>query len=679
MCGIVGILLRPHTAEGGQLDAVEAMATTMHHRGPDGGGIWIDRDAGVALGHRRLAIVDVSDAGHQPMLSHSKNLIMTFNGEVYNFAELRLELEALGHHFRGHSDSEVMLAAFESFGVEKALTKFCGMFALALWNRKDRVLHLVRDRMGKKPLYIGIAGQALFFASELKAMRALPGFQPTIDANALAMMLSHGWVPDDSCIWRGVFKLAPGAMLTVSANDLQSCSSEQLQSRARIWWSLAQVAETGQRHPLDLPAPELECELDRLLRAVVRQRMVADVPLGAFLSGGIDSSMIVALMQAQSSNPVRTFTIGFDEAQFDEARHASQVAQHLGTDHTEFRLTAREARNIIPELPQIWDEPFADESQIPTFLVARLARQHVTVALSGDGGDECFGGYARHFMPTRLAPVLWLPVALRRTAAAAMLMLSPAAWKRILRAVPLPSSLQGILSGENLQRFAGMLDAADERELYERLTMFGPNPMSLAQGVAAGREVPPLPNATARVIYRDMAGYLPGDILVKLDRACMAASLESRSPFLDHRIVEFAWRLSSDVKVRRGQGKWLLRRVLRRYVPEALFDRPKQGFNVPIGDWLRGPLRDWAQDLLDTSRIRRDGILDPLRVQVCWQQHQNGRRDRSRELWAVLMVQAWHAMWRNPDPPAVAKKAVELFATPATPIARIARGHRAYG
>jgi asparagine synthase (glutamine-hydrolysing) len=330
-------------------------------------------------------------------------------------------------------------------------------------------------------------------------------------------------------------------------------------------------------------------------------------------------------------------------------------------------------------LPQIWDEPFADESQIPTFLVARLARQHVTVALSGDGGDECFGGYARHFMSARLAPVLRLPAALRRTAAAAMLMLSPAAWERILRAVPLPSGLQGIVSGESLQRFAGMLDAADERELYERMTMFGPNPMSVTQGVATGSGVPPLPNATARVIYRDMAGYLPGDILVKLDRACMAASLESRSPFLDHRIVEFAWRLSSDVKVRRGQGKWLLRRVLRRYVPEALFNRPKQGFNVPIGDWLRGPLRDWAQNLLDASRIRRDGILDPLRVQVCWQQHLNGRQDRSRELWAVLMVQAWHAMWRNPDPPAVAEKAVELLTNPATPIARIARGHRAYG
>ncbi|SDR60429.1 asparagine synthase (glutamine-hydrolysing) [Rhizobiales bacterium GAS191] len=641
MCGIVGIFLASHAADAGRLDAIEAMAQTLHHRGPDGCGIWMDREAGIAFGHRRLAIVDLSEAGRQPMLSASERLVMTFNGEVYNFAELRKDLEALGHRFRGHSDSEVMLEASERFGIEAALTRFAGMFALGLWDREHRVLHLIRDRMGKKPLYVAIADRALLFASELKAIRAFPGFHARVNPRALAMALRYGWVPDQHCILEGVFKLPPGTMLSVGAEELGTASAEELRKRARSWWSVAEVAETGQRRPLDPRDCDLETELDRLLREVVRQRMVADVPLGAFLSGGIDSSAVVALMQAQSSRPVRTFSIGFAEARYDEAHHASQVARHLGTEHTEFRLTPEKALSVISELPQIWDEPFADESQIPTLLLSRLARQHVTVALSGDGGDECFGGYARHFMPTRLAPLFRLPSTLRRMAASALMMLSPGALEGILGALPLPASMQPMLRGENLHRLARVLDVSDERELYERLITLGATPLTRDPGVADMDEGPPLPDAVGRLIYRDMVRYLPGDILVKLDRASMAASLEARCPYLDHRVVEFAWRLPSNVKVRDGRGKWLLRKVLSRYLPEVLFERPKQGFDVPIGAWLRGPLRDWAQGLLDTSQIKDAGFFQPSQVEACWQQHLSGRRDRARELWAVLMVQSW--------------------------------------
>ncbi len=648
MCGIAGILLAPQRADPHRLAGIEAMTMALHHRGPDGGGVWTDRDAGIALGHRRLAIVDLSDTGHQPMVSHGDNLVITFNGEIYNFAELRLELEAKGHRFRGHSDTEVMLAAFESFGIEPALQRFAGMFAFALWDRGQRVLHLVRDRLGKKPLYVAFDQGALLFASELKALRAFPGFQPSVDPAAIAMVLRRGWIPDHQCIYKDVFKLPPGTILSIPAEAMRTAGSDRLQQRIRRWWSIADIAQAGQRDPLDLPLPELEDELDRLLRAMVRERMVADVPLGAFLSGGIDSSTIVSLMQAQSTRPVRTFTIGFREASYDEAAHAARIARHLGTDHTECRLTPDEALATIPKLPEVWDEPFADESQIPTLLVSQVTRRHVTVALSGDGGDECFGGYARHFLRGSLATVFALPAAPRRMAASALQMLSPAAWEELLRAIPLPQGVRQTLGGSKLQRCARLLATPDEDTFYDQLITFDPAPMTPAPADAITPAVPPLPDTVSRLIYRDMVGYLPGDILVKLDRASMAVSLEARCPFLDHRMVEFAWRLPTAVKVRDGQGKWLLRRVLARYLPKDLFERPKQGFNVPIGAWLAGPLRDWAHDLLSTARIQRDGFLDPQRIETCWQEHQHGQRDRAGELWATLMVQAWLDATRRP-------------------------------
>lgn len=651
MCGIAGIFLAPHATDPRRLAAIESMTATLHHRGPDGGGIWMDAAAGIALGHRRLAIIELGDAGHQPMLSHSRNLVMTFNGEVYNFAELRQTLEARGHCFRGHGDTEVMLAAFESFDIEPALRRFAGMFALALWDRRQRILHLIRDRLGKKPLYVALDRGALLFASELKAIRAVPGFQPAVDPAAVAMVLHRGWVPDQQCIYQGVFKLPPGTMLSVAADELRTVGLDGLRERLRCWWSLAEIAEAGHRQPLALKEPELEDELDRLLRTVVRARMVADVPLGAFLSGGIDSSTVVALMQAQSSRPVRTFTVSFDEASYDEALHASRVAQHLGTEHTEFRLTAAEALATIPRLPTVWDEPFADESQIPTLLISQVTRRHVTVALSGDGGDECFGGYVRHFMRDRLSGLFGLPPTSRRLIASAVQVLSPAAWQQLLDALPLTAALRRTLSGANLHRIARLLAATDEDEFYERSITCDGAAATAYPSTAGAIYVPALRDAVNRLIYRDMLNYLPGDILVKLDRASMAASLEARCPFLDHRVVEFAWRLPLAAKVRDGQGKWLLRRVLHRYLPEELYARPKQGFNVPIGAWLAGPLSNWARELLDPRRIRRDGLLDARRVETCWREHLSGRSDRARELWAILMVQAWLDATRKSNPP----------------------------
>ena len=650
MCGISGVFLDPQKSDLRKLAAIARMTSTLQHRGPDAGGTWIDTESGIALGHRRLSIVDLSEAGKQPMLSHDKNLVMSFNGEVYNFAELRLKLEEIGHHFRGHSDSEIMLAAFESFGIEASLPQFSGMFALGVWDRRGRTLHLMRDRMGKKPLYIAVVRGGIVFASELKAIRAYPGFEPRIDRNAIAMALQHGFVPDHCCIWEGVFKLPPGSILSVTADELKNGSVSHLRERVRRWWQLATTAEKGQQNFLKADHSDLEAELDQVLREAVQQRMKADVPFGVFLSGGIDSSMIAALMQAQSQQPIRSFTIGFSESNYDEAHHAAMVARHFGMEHTEFRVTPSEALAVIPDIPQVWDEPFADESQIPTLLLSQLARQHVTVALSGDGGDECFGGYSRHVAMARLAPLFKVPAKLRHMTASAFHMQSPEKWERWFGKLPLSENMHELLSEENLEKLARVLNVTDDRELYHRLMSFSRGGQLTSFELVGSEDIPDLSDAASRIMYCDMASYLVGDILVKLDRATMAASLEARSPFLDHRVVEFAWRLPTAMKIRNGQGKWLLRQVLRRYLPEYLFERPKQGFNVPIGLWLRGPLRDWAQGLLDMRRIRDDGFIDSRSVQASWQEHLTGRRDRSRYLWSVLMVQSWLDANRNANP-----------------------------
>lgn len=669
MCGIAGIVLGPHASDPGRLDAIKAVTESLHHRGPDSAGFWTDAQAAVALGQRRLAIVDLSSAGHQPMISHRGDLVITYNGEIYNFLELREELESRGHRFVGNSDTEVMLTAFEDLGIEQALDRLVGMFAIALWDRQNRILHLIRDRLGKKPLHVALIGDALVFASELKAFRQFPGFRPELDPRALGLMLQQGWIPDRHCIWQGVFKVPPGGILSVRAEDLEGASPERLRSRVRLWWRLADRAEQGQRHADQRDSVEVENDLDRLLRVAVRQRMVADVPLGALLSGGIDSSLVVALMQAQSSRPVRTFTIGFSEDEYNESDDAYRVAQHLGTDHTELLLTPEEAWNAIPELPRVWDEPFGDESQLPTLLVSRLARRHVTVALTGDGGDESFAGYARHFAAARLAPLWRLPPALRRVAAAPLRALSVGAREELIRRLPVPASWRSI-SGDHLQKLVSVLDAVDDRQFYQRLVAVSDEPALIGGMGDDDLEedvVPCLADPVCRLMYRDMAGYLPGDVLVKLDRGSMAVSLEGRCPLLDHRVVEFAWRLPVSLKVRNGRGKWLLRRVLRRYLPETLFERPKHGFNVPVGVWLKGPLRDWAEELIAPARLRDQGLLDPAHVRRRWDEHVSGRRDRACELWAILMFQAWlDGATDVPAPPAGAMQPTGVGAEPSS-------------
>ncbi|WP_445221284.1 asparagine synthase (glutamine-hydrolyzing) [Bradyrhizobium sp. Pa8] len=642
MCGITGILQTPRASRSADLAAIGPMTARLRHRGPDADGFWSDRDAGVAFGHRRLSIIDLSDAGRQPMLSSDGRFVITFNGEIYNYKPLRQELECAGKRFIGNSDTEVLLGLIEKWGLEKALQRCNGMFAIGLWDRRNRTLHLARDRMGKKPLYVARTSNAVVFASELKAIAAFPDFHEEIDPGAVAEFLSRGWLPEDQCIWRGVFKIPPGGALSIRAEDLSVCrDAAALQERARSWWSLADVAHAGRAALATADDEQLISQACDLLKAAVADRMVADVPVGLFLSGGIDSSTVVALMQAQSARPVRTFTIGFGERAFDETANAAAVARHLGTSHTELRLTSADARAVIPELPTIWDEPFADESQIPTLLLSRLARQDVTVALSGDGGDECFGGYSRHVLSARLAPLLNSNRSIRTMAASGVALLGRGMRESVVETLRLPGWLQRMTHGDRINRLADLIGSNDVGEMYRRSTRLSELQLTRTQAGPEPDSIPPLDDLLSDFIVRDMLGYLPSDILVKLDRASMATSLEARCPLLDHRVVEFSWALPNSAKVRHGQGKWLLRQVLGRYLPRHLFERPKQGFDVPIGSWLKGPLRSWASDLLSESRLRNQHLLDVSRVQECWLQHLSGRRDFSRPLWAVLMLQSW--------------------------------------
>ncbi|MBZ9657695.1 asparagine synthase (glutamine-hydrolyzing) [Mesorhizobium sp. ESP-6-4] len=661
MCGIAGILLAPDSPSTRPLAAIAQMTTALRHRGPDGESFWKDVEAGIAFGHSRLAVVDLSETGAQPMRSDSGRYVITFNGEIYNFRDLRRELEDAGHSFRGTCDTEVVLGAVEQWGLEAALTRFVGMFAFGLWDAKTRTLHLARDRMGEKPIYVAPTRHALVFGSELKAIRCFPDFRPELNPSAVRAMLSQGWVPDDSCIWRGVFKLPPGSALSLTAADFAKARrTGTVRNKVRFWWSLADVATKGRQDPIVGSDEDLTNELDRLLRLSVRERMCADVPLGAFLSGGVDSSTVAALMQVQSRKSIRTFTIAFGEHGFDEAPHAAAVAQYIGSDHTELHLSPASARDVIPELPSAWDEPFADESQIPTLLVARLARQHVTVALTGDGGDECFAGYARHLMAAQANRRRRLPSSLRGSVAASIGLVARATRYDFFGRLPLSALFGHALRGDRLERLAQLLAASDQEELYQRLTGSSTTSLTRFGHRASTRRTPRLDDLLSRLLYNDMAGYLPGDILVKLDRASMANGLEGRCPLLDHRVVEFAWRLPPDAMVRHGRGKWLLRRLLHRYVPRRLIDRPKQGFDVPIAVWLTGPLRAWASDLFADMRHSGDGLLDIDKVQTCWRDHVNGKRDHSRDLWATLMFLAWRADANRLPVPARQSRMLEM-------------------
>ena len=647
MCGIAGFFAPGVNSN--WRDQIESMTSVMVHRGPDADGHWFDAEAGVAFGHRRLSIIDLSPEGHQPMSSVSGRYQVCFNGEIYNFDTLRRDLEASGHRFRGHSDTEVMLAAFEQWGIEGAVKRFIGMFAFALLDRKEHVLYLVRDRLGEKPLYYGWMHDTFLFASELKALRAHPAWQGEIDRDAIAVLMRHNYIPAPYSIYKGIFKLLPGTILTL---PLEALSGRRL-SNPVPYWSARQVAEAGVEHPFTGSDCEAVDELESLLRQSVRQQMVADVPVGAFLSGGIDSATVVALMQTQSSTPAKTFTIGFHEKDYDEAKYANAVADFLGTDHTELYLTPEEAMAVIPKLPSIYDEPFSDSSQIPTLLVSQLARRHVTVSLSGDAGDELFCGYNRYDLGRSLwAKVDHFPAFTRKTIARALRTLPVGVWDGLAGwTAPLLAGYgrRGSV-GDKIYKMAEVLDSETADVLYRRIVshwketdFLVSNSTELPTAFTDSKIIGGISDLSNRMMLIDILSYLPDDILAKVDRASMAVSLESRVPFLDHRVVEFAWRVPISMKVRNGKGKWLLRQLLYRHLPQELVDRPKMGFGVPIGQWLRGPLRDWAEALLNERRLRDEGFLNPDPIRVKWAEHLSGDRNWQYYLWDVLMFQAWLA------------------------------------
>lgn len=649
MCGLAGIF----TSDTGVLsrisDDVGAMVAPLRHRGPDDAGVWTDATGGIGLGFRRLAIVDLSPQGHQPMASASGRFVMVFNGEVYNAATLASELRELGYRFRGHSDTEVMLAAFEAWGIQAAARRFNGMFAIALWDRSRRQLHLMRDRLGKKPLFVFRSPGYISFGSELKALAAGPRFDRTIDDDSLAAYLRFFYVPSPRSIFRGTTKVPAASIITIS--DPHAPLPAPV-----AYWSAPQLSEAAAASPFEGGDAEAIDAVEALLSDAAAMRMGhADVPVGAFLSGGIDSSTVVALMQRRSARPVRTFTIGFGDADWDEAHHAERVAAHIGTQHTTLRLAPSDALGVVPKLAEMFDEPFADVSQIPTFLVSRLAKTEVTVALSGDGGDEVFGGYNRYVWGARLfGRMESVPRPVRRALGKALTSVRPKHWDATYRTLSpvLPQAMRYRLPGLKLHKMGASMGTDTASAFYGSLVSAWQNPSALLRAGSArtGRFEALMDGGTPgnlaeRMMLTDLLTYLPDNNLAKVDRASMAVSLEVRVPLLDYRIVELALRLPMHMKIRNGVTKWVLREVLYRHVPREIVDREKMGFDVPIGAWLRGPLRDWASDLLDDACSSHRGLLAPTEVRRAWREHQAGSADRSHALWVVLMLEAWRARW----------------------------------
>ena len=650
MCGIAGIF----SADRADPELLARMAKVIGHRGPDDQGIWADDQSGIGLAHRRLSIVDLSPMGHQPMHSADGRYVISLNGEIYNYRDLRAELEALGSvpegGWRGHSDTEVLLQAFVVWGLEAALAKSVGMFAFALWDRKERQLHLVRDRFGEKPLYYGWAGRDFIFGSELKSLRLHPKFNAEIERNALRLLAARTYIHAPLSIYRGTFKLPPGCLLTLSAAALdQPLNRPPAEGSTgpvslKRYWSYRQVVEHGLSDLIEDEHEALEA-LEQVLAKAIQDQSVADVPVGAFLSGGIDSSTVVALYQKYSPAPVRTYSIGFEEEGFDEAQHAKAVASHLGTIHHEHYVTLREAQNVIPLLPSIYDEPFADSSQIPTYLVSRHARQEVTVAMTGDGGDELFAGYRRHY----LAPRLWnhlkrIPGPIRSVTAGALSQIPTGIWKGAANLLGRGSSpflgtkiRKGLRIAQSTKCFDDLYSTFLDEWSLEQSPVIGADGEDFRFDLDAAPGAPP----AVRMMYCDAVSYLPGDILCKVDRASMAVSLETRVPFLDHRVAALAARIPIDLKVRGVHGKHILRQLLYREVPREFFERPKAGFAIPVGEWIKGELRPWAEELLDPKRMSEEGWFDAKIVQKRWHEHLAGQRDSAPALWAVLMFQAW--------------------------------------
>ncbi|PZO87195.1 MAG: asparagine synthase (glutamine-hydrolyzing) [Micavibrio aeruginosavorus] len=646
MCGIAGFFnIKGGQDRQGMAAAGSAMNRAIAHRGPDSNDVWQDPDLPLVIAQGRLAIIDLSVKGLQPMPSHSGRYMIVYNGEVYNFPDLMAQLEGLGHSFNGHSDTEVLLTAIEQWGLNQALQKINGMFAFALWDRQEKQLHLVRDRFGKKPLYVGWSGGAMLFASELKAFHAYPDFTPELNRDTLALYMRFGYVCAPQSIYRNVWQLLPGGRISLHLPTL--AHGGDLSKIMERYWSLPRIVEDARAHPVRTGEQDMMDEFERKLSKAVAQRMVSDVPLGAFLSGGIDSSIVVALMQQNATAPVKTFSIGFREDGYDESAYAAKIAAHLGTDHHEFIVGADDAMGVIPKLPDMFDEPFADFSQIPTHMIAAMAKKHVTVALTGDGGDEILGGYQRHtHIPALWNKLGWMPAAAREKAGALLRKIPQQTFDRLNPAYP--------QFGRRIHRAAQVMAARDAKDLYRSLVELWP----VETGLVKGASMPLIPlddpalwppglNLSEEMIYADTLSYRPDDLMVKTDRAAMAVALETRAPLMDYELCEYSWRLPHDMKIRGLEGKWLLRRLLERHVPRAMFDRPKTGFGIPLAQWLKGPLKGWASDLLSPDRIRAQGLLDETLVTARWKDFLDGRaaNANANDIWAVLMFQSWHDRW----------------------------------
>lgn len=644
MCGFAGFISRDKIAVNNE-SLLNSMAMAMFNRGPDSSGLWYNAEDNIGLVHRRLAIVDLSEAGHQPMSSKSGRYMIAYNGEIYNHLEIRAELENIcPRHWLGHSDTETLLAAIEQWGLNTTLIKASGMFGLALWDNQAKILQLARDRFGEKPVYYGWQQGCFLFGSQLNALRAHPAFKQEINRDAIALLLRHNYIPAPYSIYQQIFKLLPGTILTLDANN---------QLLVESYWSVRDVMAQSAADIYDKPVEQQLLALEQTLKEAVAKQMSADVPLGAFLSGGIDSSLIVALMQAQTTKPVKTFSIGFDDPRFNEAEFAREVANHLGTEHTDLYVTSEDALAVVPMLADIFDEPFSDSSQIPTYLVSKIARKHVTVSLSGDAGDELFCGYNRYLLTRQLwHKINKVPVSLRKLASLLMTTVPIKGWDFINKF--LPTRLQLNNFGEKLHKAASVVACRNVDDLYMGLVSHWQNPEKVVLGSKEPSTVLTDPTRKAnftdpisQMMAQDTLSYLPDDILVKVDRAAMAVSLETRVPFLDHKVLEHAWRLPEYMKLNQGQSKWCLRQILYKYVPKDLIERPKMGFAVPLDSWLRGPLREWADSLLNHDRLVTEGFFDATLITKMWNEHKTGKRNLQYQLWDILMFQAWYEKYHK--------------------------------